>query len=361
MKEGKSIDCKKIKSIIIFILFSIVICMGGTIAYKYLYVDKRIEGFEKKINEDRSKLKLLEENIEKMQSDSKFNEKNDDKVEIESLGDYYKDITESCISNISLIISIFLGIGGFFTLANILEIIQVQDKISKVDKIEEKYTILSALSYLNKGLNYENNERYNFAIDEYKKGLEINNMLVIRNQLASAYAELAGGCGKEKAKYYLEKGIKAISEYFESNIVDSKMKDKRDEYEAYSILACLYGRLGKLIGEDINDVNKCNLKKSEEYFSKSLEIDRDYKYLKNYALTLYYLDKIEKMTEYFQQSKSLMNEIGIENEDVMNIFSTDEIKRIGFEKWNEYRRKVGLNEDEEEKYNERCNLKKCEV
>ena len=28
MKEGKSIDCKKIKSIIIFILFSIVICMG---------------------------------------------------------------------------------------------------------------------------------------------------------------------------------------------------------------------------------------------------------------------------------------------------------------------------------------------
>lgn len=338
-------------------IVSLIISLCGIINYKSLEnetmtLSKDIKGIN---NDIQAFSQINNDNI----IDPNKNTSNDN-IDIISkekeISDFYEKATSKAIDNINVVISILSVVAAIFGFAGIyLTWInlnvgdKIKSKLDTIDSISKEVESLNVIKQFIKGHNYEVSGKIEYAIEEYKEGLQYENSGILIIQLSSLYSDLyietKNGDFIEKALSYLEKECKEC--------------DKKLLSEYYNNKGCIYGLKGKMFKNNNENADKINdvLIESIKWIKKAIELQpQDYGYYKNAALSYFYLNDEKNLIEYLKNAKVWANVnkmISPKMKDVFNIFQPDDIEDMTLEQWNKYRIEVGENEENEEKFEQR--------
>lgn len=271
--------------------------------------------------------------------------------------DFYKRTTDAVIARADSVIAFITAIAAMFTVITIyfaFQNFQISNELRlKLESLNEVNN-LKAMQHMVEGILYKNNNKYDYAIEEFREAEKIESRDKVKLQLSYIYSDLLlkgieGNINLEHERYFnkAERYLKEASE---------KKLNRITYAESLLALAMLYGVYGQsFIDRDTlepkeKDYEKFKelLEKSKDYFEKAKdEESNNPEVYRNYAITCLYLDDYKKMKEYLSKAKSCMElkeHYKLENKTALSAFRKFDIeyakKKMGEDEWkridNEY-------------------------
>lgn len=319
----------------------------------------KVEGIENRLEHDNVPVAIVPD-LKDSQSNS-----NSSDAEI----NFYKRTTDAVIARADSVIAFITAIAAMFTVITIYFAFQnltisndLRSKIdtaerlkAEVDKLRDMQYTVNAMQHMIEGILYKNNNKYDYAIEEFTEAQKIESSDKIKLQLAYVYSDLLSIKIKENTDDDCEYCFKKAESYLKEA---SEKKGNRIAYkESLLALAMLYGVYGQsFINRDTmepkeKDYEKFKelLEKSKDYFEKAkAEENKNPEVYRNYAITCLYLDDCKKMEDCLSKAKKCieLNELyKLEKKTALNAFRKFDInyaeKKMGKDKWEKIDKEFG--------------------
>lgn len=356
-----------------YIAFIICISIIGYLYYSNMLLKHDVKALKKTVNEIENYINNSSIEVSTRNTVSKDGS--------ESISEFYSNTisrVDTVVGIVGLITALFGVSGIYLSWINLNIGKEFQDKLNKIDSLSKDVEVLNGMKHFISGLTYYNHEKHRYAIEEFEEGLKYENSVINQIQLASMYADLYT-MDKENNKEMISEALSYLQN------INGEV-DEKNMAEFFHTKGCLYGIKALSICENddlivrnrfqekikalfnknsTENKNKIELyEQSIKYFKKAIKLRNDqYEYYTNIALTFHYLGKDEDTISYLKLAKSVVEFDAIYRHlkiDIFDIFSNDDLLKMGINKFNKYRYQVVGKKDNGKEFEERLQKRKEE-